>query len=97
VQADRLNLITLINANGWGKWQCKNEFLGMKRSVFLDHVRKVSASTQNQALNALVFLYKKVLKIPLDNFDFKHARIGKRLPVVLSRDETDYYSWGQRK
>lgn len=50
--------------------------------------RKVSASTQNQALNALVFLYKNVLKIPLDNFDFKHARIGKRLPVVLSRDET---------
>ena len=50
--------------------------------------RKVSASTQNQSLNALVFLYKKVLKIPLDNFDFKHARIGKRLPVVLSRDET---------
>ena len=50
--------------------------------------RKVSASTQNQALNALVFLYKRVLKIPLDNFDFKHARIGKRLPVVLSRDET---------
>jgi len=50
--------------------------------------RKVSASTQNQALNALVFLYRKVLKIPLDNFDFKHTRIGKRLPVVLSRDET---------
>lgn len=50
--------------------------------------RKVSASTQNQALNALIFLYRKVLKLPLDNFDFAHARIGKRLPVVLSRDET---------
>ena len=49
--------------------------------------RKVSASTQNQALNALVFLYKKVMKIPLDVFDFTHARIGKRLPVVFSRDE----------
>jgi integron integrase len=49
---------------------------------------KVSASTQNQALNALVFLYKKVLKIPLTDFDFAHASIGKRLPVVLSRDET---------
>lgn len=48
---------------------------------------KVSASTQNQALNALVFLHKKVLKNPLDDFDFKHARIGKRLPVVFSRDE----------
>ncbi len=50
--------------------------------------RKASASTQNQALNALVFLHKKVLKIPLDDFDFKHARVGKRLPVVFSRDET---------
>jgi len=50
--------------------------------------RKVSASTQNQALNALAFLYKKVLKTPLDTLDFKPARIGKRLPVVLSREES---------
>jgi hypothetical protein len=32
-------------------------------------------------------LNKKVLKISLDDFDFKHAKIGKRLPVVFSRDE----------
>jgi len=32
-------------------------------------------------------LHKKVINIPLDNFDFKHARIGKRLLVVLSREE----------
>lgn len=56
--------------------------------TYLAVVRKVSASTQNQALNALVFLYEKVLKISLDAFDFNHARIGKRLPVVFSRDET---------
>lgn len=49
--------------------------------------RRVSASTQNQALNALVFLYKRVLKIPLDNFDFQNARRGKRLPVVFSPKE----------
>ena len=58
---------------------------------FLTHLaveRKVSASTQNQALNALVFLFREVLNVPLDNFDFKRAKIGKRLPVVLSRDET---------
>jgi len=64
---------------------------GKEIAEFLSNLaveRKVSASTQNQALNALVFLFKKVLKIPLDNFDFKKARIGKRLPVVLSRDET---------
>jgi len=47
----------------------------------------VSASTQNQALNALVFLYKQVLKVPLDDFDFRYAPTGKRLPVVLSREE----------
>ncbi len=63
---------------------------GQEIAEFLTYLavdRKVSASTQNQALNALVFLYKKVLKIPLDAFDFKHARIGKRLPVVFSHNE----------
>ncbi len=55
--------------------------------TYLSVERKVSASTQNQALNALVYLYKRVLKIPLENFDFRPARIGKRLPVVLSREE----------
>ena len=67
-----------------------NEMGGKEIEDFLSNLaveRKVSASTQNQALNALVFLYKKVLKVPLDDFDFKKARIGKRLPVVLSRDE----------
>ena len=67
------------------------EMGGKEIAEFLTYLavdRKVSASTQNQALNALVFLFKKVIKIPLDAFDFKHARIGKRLPVVFSRDET---------
>ena len=58
--------------------------------IFLTYLavdRKVSASTQNQALNALVFLYKHVLDKPLPHFEFKPSRIGKRLPVVLNRDE----------
>jgi len=66
------------------------EMGGKEIAEFLTYLavdREVSASTQNQALNALVFMYKKVLIIPLDDFDFKHARIGKRLPVVFSRDE----------
>lgn len=63
---------------------------GNEIAEFLSYLavnRKVSASTQNQALNALVFLYKKVLKQPLDDFKFKPARIGKRLPVVFCREE----------
>jgi integron integrase len=49
---------------------------------------RVSASTQNQALAALLFLYRVVLGRPLDFLDgIVHAQRPKRLPVVLSRSE----------
>ncbi len=55
--------------------------------AFLTHLavdRKVSASTQNQALNALVFLYKAVLERPLgDVGGVVRVRRPQRLPVVL--------------
>jgi len=48
----------------------------------------VSASTQNQALNALCFLYQQVLEQKLGNLgEFARARRPERLPVVLSPDE----------
>jgi len=49
---------------------------------------KVAASTQNQALSALLFLYRAVLAqdVPwLD--DLVRAKRAERLPVVLTRDE----------
>ena len=49
---------------------------------------KVAASTQNQALNALVFLYQKVLHIELGEFSAERARRPDRLPVVLTKAET---------
>src|SRR5262249_27853146 len=49
--------------------------------------RQVSASTQNQALCALVFLYAHVLARPLDELSIIRAARPHRLPVVLSRDE----------
>jgi integron integrase len=49
---------------------------------------QVAASTQNQALNALVFLYREVLHLePGDFSDMERARNPKRLPVVLSKGE----------
>jgi integron integrase len=57
---------------------------------FLVHLaadRGVSASTQNQALNALVFLFREVLGRPLPEMQFARARRPPRLPVVLTRDE----------
>jgi integron integrase len=50
--------------------------------------RHVSASTQNQALNALLFLYRSVLHRELEPFHgIVRARTPVRLPVVLTRDE----------
>ena len=50
--------------------------------------RDVSASTQNQALSAILFLYKQVLQIELPWMDgVIRARRPQRLPVVLTREE----------
>jgi integron integrase len=50
--------------------------------------RDVSASTQNQALNALVFLYSHVIERPLEQIHgVVRAKRGTRLPVVLSPEE----------
>ena len=58
---------------------------------FLTHLardRKVAASTQNQALNALVFLYDGVLKEKLGEIGaIERARRPVRLPVVMSPEE----------
>src|SRR5262245_26816589 len=49
---------------------------------------RVAASTQNQALSALLFLYKRVLSADLPWLDdIIRAKRPARLPVVLSRDE----------
>ncbi len=58
---------------------------------FLSHLvnqRNVSQSTQRLALNALVFLYGKILDQPLSlNLQFVNSNVPKKLPVVLSQDE----------
>ncbi len=58
---------------------------------FLTHLavkERVAASTQNQALSAVLFLYEHVLEQPLDRIEgVVRARRPKRLPVVLTPDE----------
>ena len=58
---------------------------------FLTHLARdgnVAASTQNQALSALLFLYKEVLKQEIGWLDqVERARKPARLPVVLTRRE----------
>jgi integron integrase len=59
--------------------------------VFVSHLavkRNVAASTQNQALSALLFLYREVLGLAVEWVDdVERAKRPRRLPVVFTRDE----------
>ncbi len=58
---------------------------------FLTHLavrQNVAASTQNQALSALLFLYKEVLQRPLEWLDHvERAKKPQKIPVVFTRSE----------
>jgi integrase len=60
--------------------------------AFLTHLaveRTLAASTHNQALSALLFLDRDVLKRPLElHIDAIRAKKPKRLPTVLTKEET---------
>ena len=73
-----------------GRWKTPEELGAKGVERFLTHLavdRHVAASTQNQALNALVFLYKRVLEVDLGKLDAQRAKRPERLPEVLSRRE----------
>jgi integron integrase len=56
--------------------------------TYLAREGKVAASTQNQALSAILFLYKQVLKQDFGWLeDVQRAKKPAKLPVVLSREE----------
>ena len=69
-----------------------NEMGSQEIEAFLTYLaveRNVAASTQNQALSALLFLYRYVLQKDLDGpIDSVRAKKPKRLPTVLTKQET---------
>jgi site-specific recombinase XerD len=70
----------------------REELAGGKEKVesFLTHLAvqgKVAPSTQNQALNALLFLYGQVLEQPLQGVDAVRAERKLHVPVVLTPEE----------
>lgn len=79
----------VFHRNQRGEWvhpiqlgsQEVNEFL-----TYLAVERKVAASTQNQALSALLFLYSKILKVD-SRLEAVRAKKPSKLPVVLSTIE----------
>ena len=75
-------------------WLLKNQNgdTEQKISGFLTYqakVKNVSTSTQRQALNAIIFYYKRCRKQSLGEFDFTFATKPKKIPEVLSAQEVD--------
>lgn len=74
-----------------GDWRHPAEMGAEQIRAFLTYLaveRKVAVSTQNQALNALVFLYRQVLGREMGALDeFDRAQRGQRIPVVLTKAE----------
>ena len=77
---------------GVGKliWRHPNDMDEVEVREFLTDLAvngKVSASTQNQALAALLMLFQQVLEKPLGRIDALRASRPRRVPAVLSREE----------
>ncbi|MCU4676769.1 phage integrase N-terminal SAM-like domain-containing protein [Catenovulum sp. 2E275] len=57
---------------------------------FLTHLavnKQVNAATQNQALCAIIFVYKNILNKETDNLNFRFTKKQVSMPVVISHDE----------
>jgi integron integrase len=80
-----------FHRNQSGEWKHPRDLGSAEVVGFLNHLasaQAVSAATQNQALNAIVFLYSQVLGVELGDLgEFLQASRRKRLPVVLSKAE----------
>ncbi len=76
------------------KWHGGNrhpETMGAQEiSAFLTHLavnKGLAATSQNQALNAIIFLYKQVLEMPVEGIEAQRAKHHRRLPVVLTQEQ----------
>lgn len=62
----------------------------METEAYLSYLateRHVSASTQNQAISALLFLYRHVLRREVGDLNAVRASCAQRIPTVLTQDE----------
>lgn len=91
IRTEQVYLAWLARFVGFHKMQDPAKLDNLAIKQFLEHLvvkRGVSSSTQSQALNALVFFYKHVMKRDdLELGKFSRSKKPRRLPVVLTRDE----------
>ncbi len=59
-----------------------------KYLIHLVDIEKVSPASQKQAINAIKFYYEKVLRRPVKHYMYSRPKKEKKLPVILSEEET---------
>ena len=78
----------------YGTWYKRHPHLNTQQKIagFLTDLAKtgVSANTQRQALNAIIFMYKQVLKKDVGEINYLYATKPKKLPTVLSTREVSH-------
>jgi integron integrase len=73
-----------------GDWRHPRDLGSRGVTPFLTYLateRDVAISTQNQALNALLFLYREVLSLPMQAGDFVRVKRPPGVPTVLTQEE----------
>jgi integron integrase len=88
----RKHLESLLNWGRWkfGEWKHPKDLGrdGVEHWLSdLANVKNVAPSTQNGALQAALYLFREVLKTPIEGVEAMRARRPQRLPVVLSVQE----------
>jgi site-specific recombinase XerD len=74
----------LFHRRRMGRFVHPRDVRGSDVEAFLTYLaveRRVAAATQNQALNAVVFLYKQVLEMDLDDFQATRAKRSRNVPT----------------
>ena len=91
IRTEQAYLGWLARLIGFRQFRAPDEMVADDVRCYLEYlatVRRISASTQNQALCAFSFFFGEVLRRPLEEIgDFVRAKRPVRLPTVLSRQE----------
>ena len=74
----------------WCEWKQPETFTPQQVTDYLSSLaveRKVSASTQNQAFNALLFLFRRVLEKEFGEIKAERAKVSENIPEFVTADE----------
>lgn len=80
----------IVDMLAWSGWPKPESLTGQQVTDYLSHLavdRKVSASTQNQAFNALLFLFRRVFERELGEVKAERAKVSANVPEFVTGEE----------